>query len=84
MLVGTCPSDVTVRQAAIYKLAVKLAQMRGPLNKESFNESVAVLGLDGVGSAIQQPAAFINASMMMNVGHVAVPVAFKDADSTRG
>jgi 4-carboxymuconolactone decarboxylase len=73
MLAGTCPADITARQAAIYNLAVKLAQMRGPLDAESFNAALSVLGRDGVASAIQQSAAFMYAAVMLNAGDVCLP-----------
>jgi hypothetical protein len=49
MLAGICPEGVSVRQVAIYKLGVKLAQMRGPLDEVSYNDAFAVLGREGGG-----------------------------------
>ncbi|RDW59414.1 hypothetical protein BP6252_12501 [Coleophoma cylindrospora] len=79
MLAGTCPSDITARQGAIHTLAIKLAQTRGPLDMESFESAVSVLGRAGVASAVQQSAAFMYAAMMLNAGDVGVPLGV-DAD----
>ncbi|EHL02473.1 hypothetical protein M7I_1554 [Glarea lozoyensis 74030] len=70
MLAGDCPSDITERQSAIFKLAVKLAQMRGPLDSVSFNEALFVLGRDGVTAAIQQSAAFMHAAILLNAADI--------------
>ncbi|RDW65166.1 hypothetical protein BP5796_09858 [Coleophoma crateriformis] len=79
MLAGTCPSDITARQGAIHTLAIKLAQTRGPLDMESFESAVSVLGRAGVASAVQQSAAFMYAAMMLNAGDVGLPLGV-DAD----
>ncbi|KAF7860818.1 hypothetical protein EAF04_008336 [Stromatinia cepivora] len=73
MLAGHCPSSVTARQKAVYEIAVKLAKTRGPLDTASFKEAEAVLGQAGVLGAIQQSAAFMYASMMLNAGDVCLP-----------
>jgi hypothetical protein len=73
MLAGVCPSSITTREAAIYKLAVKLAQTREPLDTESFNAALAVLGPDGVAGTIQQSAAFMYSAVMLNAGNVYLP-----------
>ena len=73
MLAGFCPPGITARQAAIYNLAAKLAQMRGPLDSESFNAALAVLGRDGVAGTIQQSAAFMYSAVMLNAGDVCLP-----------
>ncbi|KAF5867686.1 putative carboxymuconolactone decarboxylase protein [Botrytis fragariae] len=73
MLAGDCPSSVTPRQKAIYEVAVKLARTRGPLDMPSFTTAEAVLGQAGILGAIQQSAAFMYASMMLNAGDVCLP-----------
>lgn len=73
MIAGTCPSSITERQKAIYQLAVKLAEMRGPLDMASFEAAEAVLGKDGVAGAVHQSAAFMYAAMMLNAGDVCLP-----------
>jgi 4-carboxymuconolactone decarboxylase len=73
MLEGRCPADVGEREAAVYKLAVKLAQTRGPLDGESYDEALEVLGREGVLGAVQQAAAFMHASILMNAGDVGLP-----------
>ncbi|TGO41217.1 hypothetical protein BHYA_0025g00690 [Botrytis hyacinthi] len=73
MLAGDCPSSVTPRQKAVYEVAVKLAQTRGPLDMPSFKAAEAVLGQAGILGAIQQSAAFMYASMMLNAGDVCLP-----------
>ncbi|ESZ91058.1 hypothetical protein SBOR_8552 [Sclerotinia borealis F-4128] len=73
LLVGRCPPSVTKRQEAIYHVAVKLTQTRGPLDIASFKAAEAVLGQAGVLGAVQQSAAFMYASMMLNAGDVCLP-----------
>ncbi|KAF7895911.1 hypothetical protein EAF00_005926 [Botryotinia globosa] len=73
MLAGDCPSSVTPRQKAVYEVAVKLAQTRGPSNMPSFKAAEAVLGQAGILGAIQPSAAFTYASMMLNAGDVCLP-----------
>ncbi|PQE08973.1 Carboxymuconolactone decarboxylase-like protein [Rutstroemia sp. NJR-2017a WRK4] len=73
MLEGRCPADVGAREAAVYKLAAKLAQTRGPLDGESYDEALKVLGREGVLGAVQQAAAFMHASILMNAGDVGIP-----------
>jgi 4-carboxymuconolactone decarboxylase len=73
MLEGRCPADVGAREAAVYKLAVKLAQTRGPLDGESYDKALEVLGREGVLGAVQQAAAFMHASILMNAGDVGLP-----------
>jgi 4-carboxymuconolactone decarboxylase len=58
MLAGDCPSGITARQSAVYRLAAKLAQTRGPLDSASFNEALSVLGRAGVTGAVQQGCCF--------------------------
>ncbi|TGO14829.1 hypothetical protein BTUL_0048g00700 [Botrytis tulipae] len=53
ILAGDCPSSVTPSQKAVYEVAVKLAQTRGPLNMPSFKAAEAVLGQAGILGAIQ-------------------------------
>ncbi|KAF7912024.1 uncharacterized protein EAE98_011781 [Botrytis deweyae] len=73
MLAGDCPSRVTPRQKAVYEVAVKLARTRGPLDMPSFKAAEAVLGQAGILGAVQQSAAFMYASMMLNAGDVCLP-----------
>ncbi|KAI9640044.1 hypothetical protein NHQ30_011607 [Ciborinia camelliae] len=73
MLAGTCPSDITKRQAACWTLAVKLAQTKGPLDSVSFQEASSVLGTESVAAAIHQAAAFLYTSIMLNAGDVCLP-----------
>lgn len=73
MLAGKTPSTITARAAAVYKLAIQLAQTRGPLDTASFNAALSVLGHAGVNAAIQQTAAFMYASIMLNGGDVCAP-----------
>jgi hypothetical protein len=73
MLEGTCLLGIPVRQAAIYNLGVKLAQMREPLDTVSYNAASAVLGRDGVAATIQQAAAFMYSAVMLNAGDVCLP-----------
>ncbi|KAF7951878.1 hypothetical protein EAE96_007175 [Botrytis aclada] len=73
MLAGDCPSSVTPRQKAVYEVAVKLAHTRGPLDMLSFKTAEAVLGQAGILGAIQQSAALMYASMMLNAGDVCLP-----------
>ncbi|THV44336.1 hypothetical protein BGAL_0669g00010 [Botrytis galanthina] len=73
MLAGDCPSSVTSRQKAVYEVAAKLARTRGPLDMSSFKAAEAVLGQAGILGAIQQSAAFMYASMMLNAGDVCLP-----------
>ncbi|KAJ8061325.1 hypothetical protein OCU04_010388 [Sclerotinia nivalis] len=73
MLGGHCPLSVTARQKAVYEIAVKLAKTRGPLDTASFKAAEAVLGQAGILGAIQQSAAFMYASMMLNAGDVCLP-----------
>ena len=75
MLAGICPTTVTERQAVIFNLAVKLAETSCPLDKKSFDDAASVLGLEGTAAAIQQTAAFMYASIMLNAGDVSVPTA---------
>jgi 4-carboxymuconolactone decarboxylase len=77
MLAGTCPSDITARQGAIYKLAIKLAQTRGPLDSESYDEAFSVLGHAGITGAINQAAAFMFVSLLLNAGDVQMPAGAK-------
>jgi hypothetical protein len=56
------------RQFATYKLGVKLAQTRGPLDKASFQEAFSMLGRSSVACAIQQIAAFMYAAIMLHAG----------------
>ncbi|CAG8971357.1 hypothetical protein HYALB_00005976 [Hymenoscyphus albidus] len=74
MLAGKCPYDVTPRQAAAYKLAVKITNLRGPLDSASFDEAVSVLGRVGVEGITQQTATSLLAVIMLNVGDIGVPV----------
>lgn len=73
MLAGTCPADITARERVIYKLAIKLCQTRGPLDAESYNDAVSVLGTAGFAGVIQQSAASMYAIMMLNAGDVGLP-----------
>ncbi|TGO83894.1 hypothetical protein BPOR_0578g00030 [Botrytis porri] len=70
MLAGDCPSCVTARQKAVCEDAVKLAQTRGPLDMQSFKAAEDVLGREGTMGAVQQSAAFMYASIMLNAGDV--------------
>ncbi|PQE04239.1 peptidase cysteine serine trypsin protein [Rutstroemia sp. NJR-2017a BVV2] len=73
MLEGRCPADIGAREAAVYKLAVKLAQTRGPLDGESYDDALEVLGREGVLGVVQKAAAFMHASILMNAGNVGLP-----------
>ena len=73
MLAGTCPADITPRQAAVYRLASKLAQMKGPLDSASYNAAFDILGREGVAGVIQQSAAFMYSAVMLNAGDVCLP-----------
>ncbi|TVY40039.1 hypothetical protein LSUB1_G003941 [Lachnellula subtilissima] len=73
MLAGFCATGLSTRESAIYNLAVKLAQMRGPLDQASYDAAFAVLGHEGVEATIQQAAAFSYSAMMLNAGDVCVP-----------
>lgn len=69
-LAGEYPSIMTARQEATYHVARKLAQTRGPLDSASFKAAEAVLGKAGVLGAVQQSAAFMYTSMMLNAADV--------------
>jgi hypothetical protein len=73
MLAGVTPLDITKRQATIYELAIKMAQLKGPLDSTSFGSAVSVLGLVDIESVIQQTAAFMYAALLLNVGDVRLP-----------
>jgi hypothetical protein len=73
MLAGVCPTDITTRQQAAYKLAVKITNLKGPLDAASWKAAVAALGLVGVEGVTQQTAASLLAIIMLNVGDVGVP-----------
>ncbi|KAH6662528.1 hypothetical protein B0J14DRAFT_495980 [Halenospora varia] len=73
MLAGVTPFDITERQAAIHKLAIKMVQLKGPLDTVSFNDALSVLGQVGIEIAIHQTAAFMYAALMLNVGDVCLP-----------
>jgi 4-carboxymuconolactone decarboxylase len=73
MLSGSCPSDITKRQAACWTLAVKLAQTRGPLDGVAFKEASDVLGTESLAAVIHQVAAFMYTSIMLNAGDVGLP-----------
>jgi hypothetical protein len=73
MLAGVTPLDITKRQATIYELAIKMVQLKGPLDSASFNSAVSVLGLVDIESVIQQTAAFMYAALLLNVGDVRLP-----------
>lgn len=73
MLAGKCPTTLTARQAAAYKLAVKIAALKGPLDLASFKDAEAVLGTIGVEGVTQQTATSMLAIVMLNVGDICVP-----------
>jgi len=73
MLNGVTPLDITERQATIYELAIKMVQLKGPLDSASFDAAVSVLGLVDLESVVQQTAAFMYAALMLNVGDVGLP-----------
>lgn len=73
MLAGRCPTTVTARQAAAYKLAVRIASLKGPLDSASFNAALSVLGREGVEGVTQQTATSMLAIIMLNVGDICVP-----------
>lgn len=77
MLAGTSPSGITARAKAIYILAADSVRTRGPLDEASFNAAFSVLGQDGVNAAIQQAAAFMYTTIMLNVGDVCLPSSVK-------
>ncbi|PQE19182.1 hypothetical protein CJF30_00007518 [Rutstroemia sp. NJR-2017a BBW] len=73
MLSGTCPSDITSRQAACWSLGVKLAQTRGPLDEVAFRGARDVLGTETLAAVIHQVGAFVYTSVMLNAGDVGLP-----------
>jgi hypothetical protein len=73
MLAGKVPADITPRQKAAYILAVKITNLKAPLDAASWKTAVAALGLTGVEGVTQQTAASLLSIIMLNVGDVGVP-----------
>ncbi len=72
---GSTPEVLTDIEVAVYKLALKLARARGPLDKESWQEAERKLGREGAARIGHVVAWFVYNCTLLNLGAVDVPSA---------
>lgn len=70
---GTTPEGLTDTDVVIYRLALKLARARGPLDKDSWQEAELKLGKDGAARVGHVVAWFVYNCTLLNLGAVDVP-----------
>ena len=67
------PEDLTDIEVVVYKLALKLARARGPLDKESWQEAERELGREGAARIGYVVAWFVYKCTLLNLGAIDVP-----------
>lgn len=70
---GRLPDSLDARESAVYKLAVTLAKLRGPLSDEKFEEARQVLRRDEVVGVVHIVSGYVYVAMLSNVAVAGVP-----------